>query len=439
VLDVLVVGAGPAGRAVAAACGERGLRTLLLDPAPNRPWRASYGAWHDELPAGLPESVLAAVVPGRAVATTEHTLDRHYAVLDVPALRAHLDGRLAGAGVRVERGLARPGELPPAGLVIDAGGAAQPLAQPGAGWGRHGGASRDRHGGGGRGRGGGGGRGRHGGGGRGRGATGRRGWDRRGVHAEQTAVGVIVPAELATPVLRPGEALFMDWRQPAGAPGDWPTFLYAIPLGGGRVLLEETSLARRPGLDLDTLAARLRARLAEHRIEPPLDAPREVVRFPLDLPRHRGAGVLGFGAAAPLTHPATGYQLAESLRLAPEVARAAAADLGDSGRGPAAALASTRALLWPPSARAVHLARRRGLEALLRLPPARLPEFFEGFFALPGARQRDYLSGRAAALGTLRAMAGTFATTRWPVRLRLIGSSMLVSAPPESTIRSSVE
>jgi lycopene beta-cyclase len=400
VLDVLVVGAGPAGRAVAAACGERGLRTRLLDPAPGRPWRASYGAWRDELPADLPGSVLAATVRGRAVAVTEHAMDREYAVFDVPALRAHLDQRLADAGVTVERGRAEPGALlsgaplsgalPAAGLVIDAGGAAQPLA-----------------------------------GGR----------TRTLVAAEQTAVGVIVPAELAAPLLSPGEALFMDWRQ-AGGPGNWPTFLYAIPLAGDRALLEETSLARRPGLDLDTLAARLRARLATHGIRPPADAPREVVRFPLDRPRHSGGGALGFGAAAPLTHPATGYQLAEALRLAPEVAGAVA---GALGAGPGAALAAAEQLLWPVPARAVHRLRRRGLESLLRMPAARLPEFFEGFFRLPEASRRAYLSGRTDLRGTAAAMVGMFGRTGWPVRLRLIGSSLLVRAGPESTTWSNVE
>ncbi|HEX4250790.1 MAG TPA: lycopene cyclase family protein [Pseudonocardia sp.] len=386
---MLVVGAGPAGRAVAAACGERGLRTRLLDPAPGRPWRASYGAWRDELPADLPGTVLAATVRGRAIAVTEHPLDRDYAVFDVPALRAHLDQRLADADVTVERGRGSPDALPTAGLVIDAGGAAQPLS----------------------------------------------GGRSSRVAAEQTAVGVIVPAELAAPLLAPGEALFMDWRQ-TGGPGNWPTFLYAIPLAGDRVLLEETSLARRPGLDLDTLAARLRARLAAHGIRPPADAPREMVRFPLDLPRHRAAGSLGFGAAAPLTHPATGYQLAEALRLAPKVAGAAAGALGGSRT---TALAAAEHVLWPAGARAVHLVRRRGLESLLRLPAARLPEFFEGFFRLPEASRRAYLSGRTDLRGTAAAMVGMFGTTGWPVRLRLIGSSLLVSAGPESATWSNVE
>ena len=56
-MDVLVVGAGPAGMALAAQCARRGLRTGLVDPAPQRPWTATYGMWADELPAGLPASV----------------------------------------------------------------------------------------------------------------------------------------------------------------------------------------------------------------------------------------------------------------------------------------------------------------------------------------------------------------------------------------------
>jgi lycopene beta-cyclase len=373
VLDVLVVGGGPAGRSVAAACAEHGLRTALLDPNPGRPWRATYGAWTDELPAELPDGVIAARAWGVAHALTRRRLDREYAVLDVPALRAHLDARLAEGGVVIEQGRAVPGALPPARVVIDAGGAAQPLSGPGT-----------------------------------------------GAAAEQTAFGLVVPAELATPVVGDGEALFMDWRPAPGVrPDDWPTFLYAVPLGRGRVLLEETSLARRPGLPIEVLAGRLDARLTGHGIAVPADAEREVVRFRLDVPRHRAPGVLGFGAAAPLTHPATGYQLATALREAPRVARALAGHWTD---GPDAALASARRVLWPPAARVTHVLRRRALESLLRMPVARVPEFFEGFFALPATARDDFLDGRTRPLGTVAAMASLFRTTSWPVRGHLIGS-----------------
>ncbi|MGI8815811.1 MAG: lycopene cyclase family protein, partial [Pseudonocardia sp.] len=348
--DVLVVGAGPAGRAVAAACAEHGLDTGLLDPAPNRSWRATYGAWSDELPAELPLAVIASRAQGVAVARTRRRLDREYAVLDVSALRAYLDERLAAAGVVVQQGRAVPGATPPARMVIDAGGAGQPLSQP-----RSRRLNRPR---------------------------GRPPGEHSGsrLAAEQTAFGLMVPAELAAPVLGADEALFMDWRPVPGVhPSEWPTFLYAVPLGDGRVLMEETSLARRPGLPVAVLATRLHARLAGHGITVCTHAEREVVRFRLDMPRHRAPGVLGFGAAAPLTHPATGYQLATALRAAPQVARALAEHWAD---GPSAARAAAQAALWPAAARVTHVVRRRALESLLRMPPERLPEFFEGFFTL---------------------------------------------------------
>jgi lycopene beta-cyclase len=151
--------------------------------------------------------------------------------------------------------------------------------------------------------------------------------------AEQTAFGVVVPAVVADPLVPAGEALFMDWRPDHGEDG-WPTFLYGIPIGEGEVLLEETSLARRPGLPVAVLRRRLHARLAHYGIPIPPEARTETVRFPVDRPRHDVPGVLGFGAAAPLVHPATGFSLAAALGLAEPVAdraRGAAADA--AGRG----------------------------------------------------------------------------------------------------------
>ena len=108
-----------------------------------------------------------------------------------------------------------------------------------------------------------------------------------------------------------GRLIFMDWRPLHGLPG-WPTFLYAVPLGGGRVLLEETSLARRPGLPLPELAERLRRRLLAAGLRDddiPLDEPARVehVRFPVDTPDHRSpVGVVALGAAAPARAPRDG-------------------------------------------------------------------------------------------------------------------------------------
>jgi lycopene beta-cyclase len=399
--DVLVVGGGPAGRALAAATAQRGLRTVLLDPAPDAPWRATYGCWADELPAELPGAVVAARAPGRAIALSEHRLGWDYTVLDTPALRAHVDGELHRWGGQVLAGRvvgrAGPGTVGladgrvlRAGVVVDAGGHRQPLRRrlpvhP----------QRD---------------------------------SPRRAAAEQTAAGVVVDAAAAAPLVRPGEALFMDWRPDHGEDG-WPTFLYGIPLGGGAVLLEETSLARRPGLPLPALRRRLHARLASHGIVVPAGAATETVRFPLDSPRHRIRGVLGFGAAAPLVHPASGFGVATALRLAPAVAEAIAARLP---AGPAAALAAARSVVWPRGAGAVHRFRRIGLEALLRMPPAEVPAFFEVFFALPPRHRWSYLVGRADVRGTAATMGALFARADWRLRTRLVAPALLPPAPPRS-------
>lgn len=387
--DVLVVGAGPSGRAAAAACGAHGLRTAVLDAAPSRPWRATYGAWHDELPPGLPDTVAAATGRAHAVTSSRLDLGRDYTVLDTSALREHLDQRLRTADVAILPGRYGP-DAPAAAVLIDAGGPAQPLS--------------------------------------------RRRPPR--TPAEQTAYGLVLPAELAEPLLPAGQMVFMDWRPAPGDRLDGSTFLYAVPVGADRVLLEETSLARRPGLPVALLAERLHARLTRHGVRPPAGCAREVVRFPLDLPRHRAPGTIGFGAAAPLTHPATGYQLATALRLAEPLASAIALGL-DAGPGPA--LDAAAEALWPASARLTHAIRRRGLECLLRLPARRMPAFFDGYFRLPPDAQRDYLGARADPGRTALAMAKMFGTTDWGLRLRLIGSSLLVKAPADWSVRPSVE
>ena len=240
----------------------------------------------------------------------------------------------------------------------------------------------------------------------------------RRLAAEQTAYGVVVDAATAAPFVGPGEALVMDWRPDHGEPG-WPTFLYAVPLGGDAVLLEETSLARRPGLPLPVLRRRLHARLAHHGVTAPSDARVERVRFPVDRPRHATPGVLGFGAAAPLVHPATGFSVAEALRLAPSVADALA-----TGGVPAA-----QRLIWPARAVAVHRLRRIGLEALLRMPPEAVPAFFETFFALPERHRRAYLSGRDDLAGHLAAMGALFGHADARLRRRLVTPAFRGRAP----------
>ena len=350
--DLLICGLGPAGRALAHRALAHGRTVTVVDPRPARRWTATYAAWSAELPGWIAPAAVAATV-SRPVAwgTRRFEIDRAYTVFDTGALQDSLDiGAARVVTDRVEQ-ILRPrlprtrqavrlsgGEILPARRVIDA-----------------------------------------------------RGVPRSPGRAEQTAYGVVVQRD------RWGEPMFMDWRTDNGtSPGDSPSFLYAVPLGTGRILLEETCLAGRPALDPAALRDRLQARMRCRGIEFDGTEPVERVRFALQGGRP-GAG--RFGAAGGFLHPATGYSVAAAL---------SAADAIVAG-GPTASA----------SAHAVHLAREAGLRALLALPPADLPAFFDAFFALPVRTQRAYLSGRDDLPGTAAAMTSLFRALPWRLRRTL--------------------
>ncbi|MFC4857550.1 lycopene cyclase family protein [Actinophytocola glycyrrhizae] len=329
VADVVVAGGGPSGWALASACARRGLAVTLV--APGHRWRATYGLWADEV------SVLP---PGSRWVTTRVrggglVLPRAYAVLDNDSVLA----ACAHPGIEVVR--ARVTALTATSAALTTGEVCHGMVFD---------------------------------------ATGAR----RG-GAEQTAYGVVVEEQ--------HEAVFMDWTPPPGHIDGPATFLYAVPLPDGRMLLEETCLAGAPGLGFAELRDRLHARVGE------VTGPVERVRFPVDVPPppQRGRGAVPFGAAAGLVHPATGFSVADAFRLAPAVA-------DTIGRGRRA----VRRVIWPWRARLVYRLRRRGLATLLNLTTAEHEEFFDLFFALPARHQRAYLSGRADPAGTAAAMAALF-------------------------------
>jgi lycopene beta-cyclase len=320
---------------------------------------------------------------GEAIGTTGHRLGWEYVVLDNAALREGF----ATAPVTVVKGRVRDARSGPGGVTVDVDGgmrrAAVVFDATGAPRSVLGAASRQ-------------------------------------ASAEQTAVGVVVEADAARDLVTPGNALFMDWRPHHGETG-WPTFLYAVPVTPDQVLLEETSLARRPGLSLTVLRRRLHARLAYHRIAVSPNG-EERVRIPVDRPlpapgSWRGP-VVPFGAASPLVHPATGYSVATALQLAPRVA-AAVREALERGSSATAGAAAWRTV-WSPAALAVHTLRRRSLEFLLRFPPELVPNFFDVFFALSQQHRWTYLTGREDVQGNSAAMAALFAASPWWLRRRLV-------------------
>ncbi|GHF31491.1 lycopene beta-cyclase [Deinococcus metalli] len=359
--DVVVVGGGPAGTALASALARRGLDVRLVAPHPPTPFPATYGVWLDDLP-GWATDMTAQVWTDVRVYTDDHPrpLHRPYALLDNAALMEGLLAR-AGAGLCWTVGTVRSvtptagghhvhgaaGECWSARLVVDAaghGGALTPTTYPGGA-------------------------------------------------ALQTAWGLT--ATFDRPPIAPGSMVWMDYR-PAGPPGGEPTFLYAMHLGGDRYFVEETTLIARPAVSRRVLEARLHARLDAAGTPPREVHSTEWVAFPMNGAAPAPGPLLAFGAAAGLVHPISGFQVAAALRLSESVADAVHAAF-QRGADPARAGWD---VLWPPARRAAREVHLLGVHALLGLPGAALPAFFNAFFRLPPEQWRAFL-GPDTPAGTL--------------------------------------
>lgn len=341
--DLCVLGLGPAGRAVAHRAAAAGLRVRAFDPFPDARWRRTFGLWADEVPSWLRPEVVAARSTPQVFARTRHGLDREYAVLHVDRLQDALP--LDGVDVRAE-----PAERHGHGsaFVIDARGPAPSTA----------------------------------------------------IRApRQTAAGVLVPTGSH-------DELWMDWRPAPGVPeGAAASFLYAVRVSEDSLLLEETCLAGAPPIPVDTLHARLRARLAYRGIA--AGELHERVDFPLRSPGPvRGRGWCGVGVRGTTLHPATGYSVAASLAFADDAV--AALTVG----APPVAGADV----------AAHRLRRAALRALLGMTPGEQRDFFEVFFGLPEAHLRAFLSARSAPSATAAAMGAAFVAAPWELRRRLLGA-----------------
>ncbi|ANE43963.1 lycopene cyclase family protein [Deinococcus puniceus] len=392
--DVLVIGGGPAGVALAAELAVRGLQVRLVAPHPPRRFAPTYGAWLDELPAWARACTADVWADVRAYTGPKATaLTRPYALIDNAAL---LESMLARAGKNLTwtQGTvlrADPRSIPgalllahgaagerwPARVIVDAGGHGGTLTQP----------------------------------------------THPGGAALQTAYGIT--ATFAHPPSAPGAMVWMDWRQPSNLlPDAAPTFLYAMHLGGQRYFVQETSLVARPGLTRTELEARLHARLNAAGTPPSHIEFTEWVAFPMNTAAPEPGPVLAYGAAGGLVHPVSGFQVSGALADAPAVAQAIADALPD---GEGATQAAWHAL-WPPERRAARELGLMGLDALLRLPADGLPAFFHSFFRLPATHWHAFLAPRTPTPALARTMLRVFAHAPNSVRLRLVEAAVAASS-----------
>ena len=384
VVDVAIVGGGPAGLALARALQLRGVEPVVV--AAQAEWHATYGVWRDDVADCDLGNELDALVRGawptvRVVGRRQHLLQRPYVVFDNARLR---DSLAAGVQVRSDTAVQaehtvdttavrlKSGATITARLVIDATGSGELLARRAESVGAR--------------------------------STGA-----------QTAYGLLLGATYAdvarTSGIEPGVFTLMDWSKP-------PTFFYGAQFNDGRTLVEETSLYAKPPRDLDDLRTRLAARLGVDATAQADSVERVHIAMGGSLPA-RTTRVVGFGAAAGFVHPVTGYSVAASLRAATRVANEIVQQLGRASTGTDLSLAVWGAV-WPK-----HLVRSRGwhdmgLAVLGSLHPRLVGGFFDAFFELPQAQWSGYLRIDSEPALVRAAMLGVFRRVDVATRLALV-------------------
>lgn len=415
VFDVVVVGSGPSGLAVADRIAQAGFQVLIVDPNPRAPWVNNFGVWIDEFELmGLADCLDVtwdkALVHLNSSEEGARYLSRPYGRVDRPKLKRRLLERCIASGVLFHQSKAQgvshgggrstvqcEGDLGVSGsMVVDATGHSRKLVE----------------------------------------------FDKAFNPGYQGAYGITVeveshPFDLET-------MLFMDWRDDHLTPfpdikqrnAELPTFLYAMPFSPTRVFLEETSLVARPIIPFPELKLRLEKRMQHLGLKVVSVEDEEFCAIPMGgcLPA-RPQRVIGVGGTAGMVHPSTGYMVSRVLGAAPLVAdaiieqlssvsdRATDAHLGRAPRSEAEADAMSAAVwaaMWP-----VQRLRQReffefGMEVLLKLDLAETREFFAAFFSLSPYHWHGFLSSRLSFLSLIGFGLSLFAKSSNSARLNLL-------------------
>lgn len=406
-LDVLVIGAGPAGVSMAVALGQAGLSVQGVAPHhPASPWPNTYGIWVDELEdLGLTQFLshrwkdcVVHVRDGQPATPANHrtlALHRDYGLIDRERLQQHWLEQMAQHGVLWHQSTVThlhhethhshvtlaDGQRLSARLVVDATGHNSTLVQR----------------------------------------------PQTPEIAYQAAYGIV--GRFSQPPIQPQQMVLMDYRDdhlsPAQRQEEPPTFLYAMDLGDGVYFVEETSLAHHPAMALDTLERRLHQRLHQRGVEVVEQHHVERCLFPMNLPLpDLKQPVVAFGGAASMVHPATGYMFGSLLRRGPAVAQAIAQGLANGHPSDQVAQAAWQAL-WPQSRLRRYYLYLFGLENLMAFNATQLNQFFNVFFSIDTADWAGFLADTLTLPEVVQAMLVLFGKAPIPVRwglMRSVGS-----------------
>ncbi|MEM9090625.1 MAG: lycopene beta cyclase [Cyanobacteria bacterium P01_F01_bin.53] len=394
--DVLVIGAGPAGLSIATALEQRGLKVEGLSATDAaKPWPNTYGIWVDELEALGMEKYLWKRWQHTTAYMGDKTipLKRDYGLIDRETLQGEWLAQSQQSGIQWHQGKAagvrhgakrsevtdEAGNTYSARLVIDTSGHNPALI--------------------------------------------RRVPQTKPI-AYQAAYGIV--GRFSAPPVEPGQMVLMDYRDdhlPAPERKLPPTFLYAMDLGQDIYFVEETSLAHVPGIGMDTLERRLHQRLAHRGVKVIEEHHVERCLFPMNMPLPDLTQlVVGFGGAASMVHPATGYMQGAMLRRGPDLARAIAQSLQGTNTSPSQVAQEAWQALWPDERLRKHYLYTFGLENLMAFKTHDLQQFFTTFFGLEQSQWAGFLADTSTLPEIVQAMLVLFGRTSNPVRWGLMSS-----------------
>ncbi|KAK1428887.1 hypothetical protein QVD17_17727 [Tagetes erecta] len=377
VVDLVVVGGGPSGLAVAQQVSEAGLTVCSIDPSPKLIWPNNYGVWVDEFEAMDLLDCLDTTWSSAVVYIDEKStksLNRPYARVNRKQLKTKMLQKCIANGVKFHQAkvikviheelksllICNDGVTIQATLVLDATGFSRSLVQ----------------------------------------------YDKPYNPGYQVAYGIL--AEVEEHPFDVDKMLFMDWRDShldqnleiKARNSRIPTFLYAMPFSSTRIFLEETSLVARPGLKMEDIQERMAYRLKhlgikvksieeDERCVIPMGGPLPV------LPQR----VLGIGGTAGMVHPSTGYMVARTLAAAPIVAKSIIRYLNNEKSMVADVTGDDLAAgiwreLWPIERRRQREFFCFGMDILLKLDLEGTRRFFDAFFDLEPRYWHGFLSSR---------------------------------------------
>lgn len=373
VVDLAVVGGGPAGLAVAQQVSEAGLSVCSIDPSPKLIWPNNYGVWVDEFEAMDLLDCLDTTWSGAVVFIDEKSkkdLGRPYGRVNRKQLKSKMMQKCITNGVKFHQAkvikviheeaksllICNDGVTIQATVVLDATGFSRCLVQ----------------------------------------------YDKPYNPGYQVAYGIL--AEVDEHPFDVDKMVFMDWRDShlnnnkelKERNSRIPTFLYAMPFSSNRIFLEETSLVARPGLAMKDIQERMVARLRHLGINVKSIEEDEHCVIPMGgplpvLPQR----VVGIGGTAGMVHPSTGYMVARTLAAAPIVANSIVQYLGSNGSLSGHELSSeVWKDLWPIQRRRQREFFCFGMDILLKLDLQGTRRFFNAFFDLEPHYWHGFLSSR---------------------------------------------